>query len=242
MTRIERIRPILDGIASISMTAAAIMVIWIILSGRVVVPATDGGGIPDAAENIERMGLTVRLNEATTRPRTATLVLVEFSDFECPFCGQYALKTFPRVKREFVDTGKVAYSFMHFPLENIHPRAVGAAGGAACAQQQGRFWEMHDLLFRNQNSPAISDLAGFARRLELNLSDFEQCIGRIEPQIRKDAAEAKRLGVTSTPTFLVGDLSPDGAVTARRRITGARPFETFKATIEELLDSGQRKS
>ncbi|PYR49461.1 MAG: hypothetical protein DMF95_12325 [Acidobacteria bacterium] len=89
---------------------------------------------------------------------TARVALVEFSDYECPFCGRYATQSFPEVEREYIDTGKIQYAFIDFPLESIHPQAVKAAEAALCAGDQGIYWDMHDRLMRNQNARSPSAL------------------------------------------------------------------------------------
>ena len=92
----------------------------------------------------------------------ARLTIVEFSDFECPFCGRFNRDTFPQLKSEYIDTGKVRYVFRNFPLERIHPRAMKSAEAGACAHLQGKFWPMHDRLFANQQALTEPDLVAHA--------------------------------------------------------------------------------
>src|ERR1017187_3493654 len=99
-------------------------------------------------------GVDTQIGDFTKPLGTASLAIVEFSDFQCPFCGWYARDTYAELNREFITTGKVAYGFRNFPLEHAHPMALLAAETAACAGFQGRFWEMHDMLFSNQRALA----------------------------------------------------------------------------------------
>ena len=95
-------------------------------------------------------------------PKDAKVVLVEFSDFQCPFCARFSRDTIPQVQTDYVDTGKIKYVFADFPLETIHPYAFKAAEAAGCAGEQGEFWKMHDHLFANQKALKPEDLSQYA--------------------------------------------------------------------------------
>jgi protein-disulfide isomerase len=167
----------------------------------------------------------------------ANVVLIEFSDFQCPFCGQHAKAAYQELQRQFVDTGRIKYVFVNLPLENAHPLAFKAAEAAACAGDQGKFWEMHDRLFANQQSLAVADLLNNAQALELDRAKFQSCLtdGKMTAKVRKDLDDAHRLGLTGTPAFLIGEMKADGTVTVVRRITGAQPFQVFQAALEKSL-------
>src|SRR5690349_18876426 len=104
--------------------------------------------------------------------RDAPVTIVEFSDYECPFCRQFVSATLPTLKSTYVDAGKVRYVFRDFPLEQLHPHARKAAEAAHCAGEQGKYWEMHDLLFQNQQALGTDDLAGYAGRLGVDAATF----------------------------------------------------------------------
>jgi protein-disulfide isomerase len=168
----------------------------------------------------------------------ARLTIIEFSDFECPFCGRYARDTYTQLDREYIATGKARYVFRNFPLESIHPNAFRAAAASICAAEQGKYWEMHDRLFQNQTALAAGALAGHAVAIGADAAKFNACMGseRATPRIRQDQADAQKAGVGSTPSFLIGvTTAGDTKVRAVRMIRGAQPFATFKATIDQLL-------
>ena len=178
---------------------------------------------------------------AATRGRPdAKLVLVEFSDFQCPFCGRYTRETLPQVERDYVDTGKIRYVFRHFPLERLHPLALRAAEAGDCAHQQGKFWPMHTRLFGNQQALAEADLTRSAEALGLDMSSFQQCMASQSTspvRVRQDQTEGSRAGITGTPTFFIGTMTPAGKVHVLKRLVGAQPYASFKTTLDVLLSS-----
>lgn len=141
----------------------------------------------------------------------APVTVIEFADFECPGCAQFALVTEPDVMSRLVDMGEVQFRFMDFPLD-IHPNAPAAHNAAHCANEQGRFWEMHDAIFRSQgrwSTMATRNpkkvLETIAKNVGLDMGQWNDCFdsGRMLPQIAANRAEAIRLRVGSTPTFIV---------------------------------------
>lgn len=175
-------------------------------------------------------------NNPSRGEATAKLTLVEFSDFQCPFCGRHVRDTAPQLDKEYVSTGKLRHVFMDLPLESIHPIAFKAAEGAKCAGEQGKYWEMHDRLFGNQNR--IEQLTPQAEAIGLDVHKFEECMnsGRQAAAIRQDIAEAQKAGVTGTPTFFLAYTDPTSSkVKTVRRLTGAQPFAAFKVEIDKLL-------
>jgi protein-disulfide isomerase len=167
----------------------------------------------------------------------ARLTMIEYTDFECPFCARYARDSYPQLIREYVDTGRVRYLVRHLPLESIHPEARGAAQAAECARQQGKFWEMHDRLFANPQALGRAELDRAAEALGLAMPAFRQCVDSpaTAELVSRDLEEALRAGITATPSFIIGTTEPDGSVRALRRLSGAQPYATFKAALEGLL-------
>src|SRR5262249_17984609 len=106
----------------------------------------------------------------------APVTLVEFSDYQCPYCRMFFSDTFPTLRREYIDTGKVRYVFRDYPLAQMHPQARKAAEAAHCAGEQGKYWEMHDLLFQNQQALALPQLSEYARNLGLDGASFDACL------------------------------------------------------------------
>jgi protein-disulfide isomerase len=172
----------------------------------------------------------------------ATLTLVEFSDFQCPFCARHVRETLPQLDRDYIRTGKLKYVVRDFPLESIHAQALKGHEAARCAGEQGRYWEMHGRLFGSQRALAPGDLAGHGQALGLDAPRFQECLdsGRHAPAIRQDVADGQRVGVTGTPTFFLGYTRP-GEPTVRgvKMLRGARPYASFKEAIETLLAARQ---
>ena len=167
----------------------------------------------------------------------ATVTLVDFTDYQCPFCGRYFRDTYPELERDFIKTGKVKYVLRDLPLEVLHPLALKAAEATHCAGEQGKYWEMHDQLFTNQRELTRPDLSKHAQALGLNIAAFDQCldIGKSTARIRKDLEEAQDLNVGGTPTFFVGLTDPSKPEVKGMRIEGALPYPVFKDAIERLL-------
>ncbi len=154
---------------------------------------------------------------------SAKLAVVEFSDFQCPFCGRVT-PTLEQIQDEYGD--KVRIVFKHLPL-SIHPKAPAAHAAAEAAHRQGKFWEMHDLIFANQREMSEERYLEYASQLGLDLDRFKKDVASAEvrKRISDDTAEAARLGVTGTPGFFVNG----------RFVSGAQPFSTFKGLIDEEL-------
>jgi Na+/H+ antiporter NhaA len=156
-------------------------------------------------------------------PVDAPLTLVEYGDFECPFCAR-ATGVTRELRDRFGD--RLRYVFRHLPLCDVHPRAEIAAYAAVAADRQGRFWEMHDLLFAHQRRLAVEDLIGYAGKLDLDVDAFLDDLRSpvVQARVRADVASAEASGARGTPTFFVGD----------RRHTGAYDAETLAAELEAI--------
>jgi protein-disulfide isomerase len=166
---------------------------------------------------------------------SATVALIEFGDFECPFCAQYAGTIHDRVRKELIDTGLVQFTFLHFPLERIHRRAFKASEAVECAGRQGMFWDMHDRLFANAKALDVEDIMGHAEGLGLDREHFELCLdGEAAEKVAADLAEGRRLGVNGTPAFFLGTVADDGTVYLRKRINGVVPFDVIKREVEAI--------
>ena len=196
-------------------------------------------GTPRANESpiqIMNDGPTITFIKPTQVGRgTPNLSVLEFSDFECPFCGRYARDVYPDLKREFVDTGKLTYEFVNFPL-SIHTHAEMAAVAGECASLQNKFWEMHDWMFHNQVALDRSKLVEHAASIGLDGVQFERCLvsEQVKERIQADRLEAQRLNVSSTPTFLIATHGTSGARRVLARINGSQPYSSFKNVLEKL--------
>ena len=169
--------------------------------------------------------------------KNAKVALVEFTDYQCPFCGQLFTNTFPQIKKEYIDTGKVRYYVRDFPLVQIHPQAQKAAEAASCAEEQGKFWEMHDKLFANQTALQIDDLKKYAADLGLNTGNFNKCLddGKYAQKVKDSTTAGGTYGVRGTPSTFVGKV--DGNKIKGIEVSGAQPFDSFKTQIDAALQS-----
>ena len=166
--------------------------------------------------------------------KNAKLVLIEFADYQCPFCGRHFRETEPQIEREYVKTGKIKFVFWDFPLKS-HKDAFKAAEAARCARDQEKYWAMHDRLFADQESLSLQDLSRHARAIGLDLRSFQLCLdnGKHEAEIRKAMDEAVNVGVKITPTFFLGVAEPDNPkVKIQQTIIGAKSYTIFKEAID----------
>ena len=169
----------------------------------------------------------------------APITIVEFSDFQCPFCAKFHSTTLPQLETNYIDSGKVKFVYRDFPIQSIHPNAVPAAFAAECADEQGMFWEYHDIVFENQkkwqglSGPIMVDtFEQYAMELGLNTSDFYTCFesGKYADEVTKDLQDGVSYGVTGTPGFFVGN-DELGYV----KIIGAQPYSVFERLIEDQI-------
>lgn len=192
------------------------------LKNAAVGSATGGGGVNPApvAENLED-------DDPILGNPDAPVVIVEFADFQCPFCKRLYEDAEAKVISNYVKTGKAKWVYRDFPLTSIHGMAQKAAEAAECADEQGEFWAYHDLLYARQNELSVANFKAWAQELGLNKNKFNDCLdsGKYEEEVQKDFKDGQAVGVSGTPaTFING-----------RIITGAVPFERFEQIIEEEL-------
>jgi len=187
------------------------------------VPSGDSGSAPSGAVVDVKEGDSPSIGKAN-----APVTIIEFSDFECPFCERFYSQTYKQVKTNYVDTGKVRIVFKHFPLP-FHASAQKAAEATECAREQSKFWEMHDKLFENQNAIAIANLKSYAVALGLDASKFNTCLdtGKYASRVQKDASDGSAAGVSGTPSFFINGKS----------VVGAQPYSVFQQAIEAELNA-----
>ncbi len=160
--------------------------------------------------------------------KNAPITIIEFSDFECSFCEKFYIQTLPLIKKNYINTGRVRFVYRDFPLD-FHQNAYKAAEAAKCAQEQGKFWEYHDLMFSSQNSLDNSSFIQFAKELRLNEVSFNDCLdsGRMASQVQKDINDGSKYGITGTPTFYINGIE----------LVGAQPYSAFEKIIERELNN-----
>lgn len=164
----------------------------------------------------------------------APVTLVEFGDYQCPFCKQFYADAYPELKKNYIDTGKIRFVSRDFPLE-FHTHALRAAEAARCAGDQGKYWELHDALYSETAAPDDSVIEKAAEGLSLDVSALQSCIAsdKYRSDVQKDAAEAAALQISGTPTFVLAKSAKDKLEGVR--IVGVQPFVTFQSAIENLL-------
>ncbi len=164
----------------------------------------------------------------------AKVTIVEFSDFQCPFCKRFTDEAFAQIKKEYIDTGKVKFAFRHYPLP-IHPNAPKASEASECANEQDAFWQYHDKLFETQDAwsnltstEAQTTFVTYAGELGIETGQFQSCLssGKYADKVQEDTDAAVAAGVTATPTAYING----------QQVVGALPFASFKTIIDEQLN------
>jgi protein-disulfide isomerase len=163
----------------------------------------------------------------------ARVIIIEYSDFECPVCRRFAADVLPTVRKRYVETGAAALVFKHFAIERIHPLAIDAGAAADCAAKQGQFWPVHDfLLSRPLSSEAIGQASGLP---QLDRRAMSRCLGETaSTRIRVQTDIARQIGITGTPTFLVGRRRDPTSVDVVVRFSGARTPAYFDEVIRQV--------
>ena len=169
----------------------------------------------------------------------APLTRVEFTDLQCPFCRQFAITSFDEIKKNWIDTGKLRYISRDFPLD-FHAQAMPAARAGRCAGEQGKFWEMRLDLMRNANRLSAAYIAKAAADLKLEPKAFEACAAstKYDAEIQAEMSEGTKLGVSGTPTFVIGRTTPTAV--EGPMIVGALPYAQFDAKLKALLGGEAR--
>ena len=174
--------------------------------------------------------------------KNAPLTIIEFSDYECPFCKRSFDEVLPELKKNYIDTGKLKLVYRDFPL-SFHINAGKEAEAAECARAQGNdetYFKFHDQIFTKTTAGgtglALTQLPVIAKSLGLDVTQFQQCLdsGKFSDEIEKDIADGKAAGVSGTPSWFIGKSTSDGNIDGTL-IVGAQPFSTFKTTIDQLL-------
>jgi protein-disulfide isomerase len=163
----------------------------------------------------------------------APLTLVEFTDFQCPFCQRFHLSTFEELKKNYIDTGKLRFVSRDLPLD-FHPHALQAATAGRCAGEQGRFWEMRHRMNSNPHKLDIDSLVNYVQELQLDLAAFRSCLEsqKYKNSIQDDILLAQKIGVNGTPSFVLGKTTSDGV--DGELIVGAIPYSLFDQKLKEL--------
>ena len=211
------------------MRAYAILIIALLLGsvGCTAAPATEATGAAAPIQPFNVLG-----------PEDAPVTIIEFTDLQCPYCARFATQTFPQLRRNYIDTGRVRFASQDLPLPR-HAFAVPAAVAARCAGEQGRFWEFREALFLSQAQLRDEPYAELARKFGLDLDRFAACRSdeRQTARVLEGIDLARANGITSTPTFLIGRVV-DGQFQGDK-ISGAQPYDVIAAKIDDLLEAAR---
>jgi len=212
----------------VSVIAVAII---IVLAYKVMVPGTGSGEMVNEPANT---------NKPTTAPASvsidddaiegnedAPVTIIEFSDYECPFCERFYSQTLGQIRENYIDTGKVKLVYRDFPL-SFHAQAQKAAEAAECAGEQGKYYEMHDKLFGEGVDGGVTSFKQYAKDIGLNTNDFNYCLdsGKMANEVQKDFSDGQNAGVQGTPAFFING----------NQVTGAQPYSVFEQVIEQELN------
>jgi protein-disulfide isomerase len=189
------------------------------------------GNLPSNTNQQQPSKIVVSIDDDPVKgSKNAPITIVEFSDFQCPFCARFYTQTLPSIEENYIKTGKVKFIYRDFPL-NFHQYAQKAAEAAECADEQGKFWEYHDILFQKQSewsSAGVEKLKEYAQNLGLDTAKFNECLdsGKYAGEVQKDYSDGSNYGVTGTPTFFINGIE----------VVGAQPYSVFQQIIEQELN------
>jgi len=203
-------------------------------AGETVQPNNGGTGTVD--QNTQEIN-TVDVSEDDDPVKgdlSAPVTIIEFSDFQCPYCAKFYTDTLPQLEQEYIDTGKVKIVYRDFPLTNIHPLATPAALAAECANEQNKFWEYHNILFEKQDEwveIGEDKFKEYASEIGLDAEQFADCFEseKYKDELLADLNDGDAAGVSGTPAFFING----------RMLSGAQPFSAFQSIIEDELASGE---
>ncbi|MBI2045775.1 DsbA family protein [Candidatus Pacearchaeota archaeon] len=200
------------------------------ITGEVVAPTNP---TPTPSPTPSQVKVQIENNDPVLGKKDAPVTIVEFSDFQCPFCQRAFTGAVTEFKNsDYFKSGKVNLVYKHFPLNSIHPYAQKAAEAAECANRQGKFWDMHDKIFTNQQSIDVESLKRYASDLRLDTAKFNKCLDSNEAtsEVNKETSQATSAGGQGTPYFVVIN-NGDGATQA---VSGAVPFAQFESAINAV--------
>jgi len=167
-------------------------------------------------------------------PKDAPLTLVEFADYECPYCRQFHTNVFEKLKREWITPGKLRFISRDLPLD-FHPHSFKATLAARCAGVTGKFWELREVMLVNSDRLELPSIVQYAADLGVDTTKFAACVTgeKFAPEVRKDVADAGTAGITGTPTFVLGKTTKTGVTGTV--IVGAMPYEQLDSRLKALL-------
>ena len=166
--------------------------------------------------------------------KDAPVTIVEFTDYQCPFCQRFHTQTFGELKKNYIDTGKVRFYSRDLPLDSLHPNATRAAQAARCAGDQGKFWEIREIMSAHPDQLDLESLAADAQQLKLDVAKFRSCVEteKYKNDVQADVLEAMKIGADGTPAFVIGKSTPEGV--DGEMLVGAQPYAMFDMKLKAL--------
>jgi len=221
-----------DNFWKITTIVVIVLLAFLVFKNPSVPSGAAGGAVAGAPSPSAPSGAQVNMealmdDDAVKGDPDAPVTIIEWSDFECPFCARFYTETLGLIEQQYINTGKVKLIYRDFPL-SFHPNAQKAAEAAECAGEQGEYWEMHDLLFEKGVSGGVAAFKSYAQQLGLDTAAFNECLdtGAMAAEVQKDMADGAAAGITGTPGFLVNG----------KLVSGAQPFSVFQQIIEAELN------
>jgi len=218
-------------VATFVLVIALVVVIIFATGGKTTGDVVDPDSKDSATGSVK---VQIEKNDPVLGNKNADVAIVEFSDFECPFCERAYSGAIADFKQSnYFTSGEVNLVFKHFPLNSIHPQAQKAAEAAECANRQEMFWEYHDELFENQQALDVASLKGYAQRLGLDMEEFNSCLDNDEAksEVQKETTQATTAGARGTPYFVVVNTKTGDT----QVVSGAVPFAQFESAINAVM-------
>jgi len=180
-----------------------------------------------------RIKLDLR-NSPMLGSKNAPLTIVEFTDYQCPFCQRFHTMVFGDLKKNYIDTGKVRFYSRDLPLDSLHPNATRAAEAARCASDQGQFWTIREIMSAHPDKLDMDSLVADAQQLKLDVPAFRSCVEKekYKNDVQSDVLEAMKIGADGTPAFVIGKSTPEGV--EGELMVGAQPFNMFDLKLKSL--------
>ena len=194
------------------------------ITGNAIKPSVPTPNIPTGIGTVNAKDLVD--DDPVKGDKNAPVTIVEFSDFQCPFCERFYTQTLSQIENEYIKTGKVKLVYRDFPL-GFHQYAQKAAEAAECADEQGKFWEFHNKIFENQQQLSLDSLKQWASEIGLETNKFNNCLdsGKMTSEVQKDLKDGSAAGISGTPGFIING----------QLVSGAQPFSAFKQVIDAEL-------
>jgi len=166
--------------------------------------------------------------------KDAPLTIVEFTDYQCPFCQRFHTMVFGDLKKNYIDTGKVRFYSRDLPLDSLHPNATRAAEAARCANEQGQFWSIREILSAHPDKLDLDSLVAAAQQVKLDVPKFRSCVEaeKYKNEVQADVLEAMKIGADGTPAFVIGKSTPEGV--DGELMVGAQPYPLFDMKLKGM--------